>query len=215
MPGQQLFDWVYRLGLAGSMWDRDIPDDALTSWVGTLAAGTRRRALDLGCGTGTHALYLARCGYRVDAVDFSGPALARAAARASAATRDGAAGDDIRFLCADVLRYQADQPYDLILDYGCFHSMAPRDRAAYARRVEALAAPGSRFVLMAFSPRWLVDWRFMGPYHVPEASIRRCFTGFEVLEQREAPHYWEHVPAPLRSLPGPYRARVYHMQRRA
>jgi cyclopropane fatty-acyl-phospholipid synthase-like methyltransferase len=208
MPGQQLFDWVYRLGLAGAMWDRDIPDDSLTAWVDPLAPGRHGRALDLGCGTGTHSLYLARCGYRVDAVDFSGPALGRAAARARAA------GCDIRFLCADVLRYQADQPYDLVIDYGCFHSLEPHDRDAYARRVEALTAPGGQFILMAFSPRWSVDWRLMGPYHVPVASVRRCFAGFEMLEQREAPHYWEHVPVPLRSLPGPYRARVYHMQRR-
>lgn len=209
MPGQQLFDWVYRLGLAGAMWDRDVPDHALSTWVTPLLPKEHGRALDLGCGTGTHALYLAACGYRVDAVDFSGPALGRAAARA----RDAGFGD-IRFLCADVLRFESDAPYDLTVDYGCFHSLAPRDRDAYARRVAALTAPGGRFILMAFSPRWPVDWRFMGPYHVPAASVRDCFSAFDILEQREAAHYWEHVPIPLRSLPGPYRARVYCMQRR-
>lgn len=209
MPGQQLFDWLYRLGLAGAMWDRDEPDETVTSWVAPLAPGARGRALDLGCGTGTHAMHLARCGYQVDAVDFSQPAVALADARARAA------GHRIRYMRADVLAYEAEQPYDLTLDYGCFHSLEPAQWHAYARRVEALTAPGGRFILMAFSPRWPVDWRFMGPHHVPTWFVHGCFgSGFDIIDQGESRYYWEHVPALLRSLPGPYRARVYHMQRR-
>lgn len=48
------------------------PDALLSRWSHLLQGG---RALDLACGTGANALYLARKGYRVDAVDISIQAL--------------------------------------------------------------------------------------------------------------------------------------------
>lgn len=59
------------------------PDIAATQ---SAAAGSEAAltALDLACGAGRNARYLASLGYRVDAVDIAGEALARAAAAASA-----------------------------------------------------------------------------------------------------------------------------------
>lgn len=56
----------------------------------------RRRALDLACGRGRHALLLAELGYQVDAVDFSLPALTTLRRRAAARQLD------VRCLAADV-----------------------------------------------------------------------------------------------------------------
>jgi SAM-dependent methyltransferase len=110
------------------------------------------RALDLGCGTGTNVLYLARHGWDATGVDFAAPAIARAnAKRDSAGTLPGSA----RFVRGDVTRLEAlglRGPFDLVLDLGCFHALPPTARAAYASGVTALARPGARLLLYAFAP---------------------------------------------------------------
>jgi tellurite methyltransferase len=69
------------------------PTALLSEWLPRLPAG---RALDVACGAGRNALYLAANGYRVDALDVSDVALARA--RRSAAER----GVDVHWICADL-----------------------------------------------------------------------------------------------------------------
>lgn len=62
----------------------ELPDENLREWIvqGFVVPG---RALELGCGNGRNALYLARHGFRVDAVDFSSEAISWARERAAAA----------------------------------------------------------------------------------------------------------------------------------
>lgn len=201
-----LYDALYRTRLARTMWDRDDPDDALARWCDDAPPGP---ALDLGCGTGTHAVFLAARGRAVDAVDFSEPALARAARRAREA------GVAVRLVRADALRYEA-PPYALVVDYGCLHNLDPETRGAYAARVAALTAPGGLFVLMALAPRYaLVDWRVLGPHHLP-ADLVGALLGptFALEDVAEAPRYWSHAPRAYRPLSGPYRATAYKLRRR-
>ncbi len=201
MPGRLLFDAIYRAGLAGTMWDRSDPDAVLVSW----ARHAPGRAVDLGCGTGVHAAWLAGRGWAVDAVDFSAPAVARARARC--------AGLSVTVHHADVLEFTG-APYDLVVDYGCFHSLPKESRRSYAARVASLAAPGASLVLMAMAPRWRVDWRVTGPAHVPPAEVARVFApSFRVEAMAEAPHYWTNAPRIYRPLSGPYRPTVYRMVR--
>ncbi|MDB4931330.1 MAG: hypothetical protein JWM10_3814, partial [Myxococcaceae bacterium] len=141
---------------------------------------------------------------------FSGPAVARCAARAAAA------GVALRCLERDVLRYEAD-PYDLVVDYGCLHNIDPARRADYADRVAALTAPGGLFALMALSPRFArVDWRLLGPHHLPPSEVAALFgRGFALEDSAEVAHYWEHAPRAYRPLSGPFRGRAYLLRRRA
>lgn len=61
------------------------PNPLLLEWLPALApVSSPRRALDVACGLGRHALYLARCGWHVDAMDISEVALASVAATAAA-----------------------------------------------------------------------------------------------------------------------------------
>ncbi len=97
----------YRSGYYES---REHPTALLTDWAPRLPSGA---ALDVACGAGRNALFLASAGFRVDAVDISGVALDRA--RAAAAAR----GLDVRFIEAD-LADDADSAlpghaYDLIV----------------------------------------------------------------------------------------------------
>lgn len=68
-----------------------------------------QRILDMGCGTGRHALELARRGYRVTGVDLSDGMLAQARAAAAA---EGLT--TVTFQQADATRYSTDQPFDRV-----------------------------------------------------------------------------------------------------
>jgi len=156
---------MYRLGL--TPWDdghvaRELV--ALAEGSGALPPG---RALDLGCGTGTHAVYLAQRGWRVVAIDSAPRALETACQRA------GSAGVSPRLLKADVADLPAlglEPGFTLIHDRGCFHDLDDGTRDAYARGVTALSERGATLLMMAFLPR-----RGVGPRGVSQHEIRARF----------------------------------------
>ena len=124
------------------------------------------RALDLGCGTGTNSLYLARHGWQVAGVDFAAPAI-RIARRK---TRQ--AGLTVDFYVADVTRLDFLQPpFDLALDIGCFHSLAADARSRYRDGLRRLLRPGARWMLYAFGPRG----RRPGTVGVTPAEVQSLF----------------------------------------
>jgi ubiquinone/menaquinone biosynthesis C-methylase UbiE len=101
------------------------------------------RAVDLGCGTGTHAVTLARAGWQVTGVDFVPRAIRRAREKARRA------GLSISLQVADVTRLQPSDPgFDLALDIGCFHAVD--DRPRYLATLTGLLVPGGHWLLYAF-----------------------------------------------------------------
>jgi tellurite methyltransferase len=94
---------------AGAYSERAHPTALLADWLDRLPRG---RALDVACGAGRNALYLAAAGYAVDAVDISAEGLERG--RAAAAER----GVDVSWHCVD-LEESPDAlprgPYDLVV----------------------------------------------------------------------------------------------------
>lgn len=115
------------------------------------------RAIDLGCGTGANATFLAGHGFDVTAVDFAPSAIAKARARAQAA------GATVAFIVDDLTRLQNVRgPFDLLVDYGVLDDLGDRDRGLYVENVVPLCAPGARFLLWAFvwEPRW---WERLTP----------------------------------------------------
>ncbi|GHJ96304.1 hypothetical protein SNE510_58230 [Streptomyces sp. NE5-10] len=84
---------------------------------GGLGAPAPGRALELGCGTGTNAVYLARHGWRVAAVDLVDRAVRQAREKAAAA------GADVTVLHGDATRLDevdVPGPYDLFFDLSCY-----------------------------------------------------------------------------------------------
>ncbi|ACG74513.1 Methyltransferase type 11 [Anaeromyxobacter sp. K] len=109
------------------------------------------RALDLGCGRGAHAIYLASHGWSVTGVDRVTAALEDARRRAARA------GVGVQLLAGDVTRLEAlglSPGYRLLLDAGCFHGLSDPERAAYVKGVTALRAPDAVMLLFAFAPGW-------------------------------------------------------------
>ena len=109
------------------------------------------RAIDLGCGTGSNAIFLALHGFDVTGVDFAASAIEEARRRADVA--DVAA----RFVMDDLTNLrQVQGPFDFLVDYGALDDLRPADRDLYVRNVLPLTHPGSRYLLWCFE--WPTRW---------------------------------------------------------
>ena len=126
-PMAFIYELLYRIGFVP--WDSDSVPDELQTLVEGRAALSPGRALDLGCGTGTNAVYLATRGWQVTAIDNVERALRRARDRAAAR------GVAVNWLNGDVSRL-ADVSlapgFALVFDRGCYHGLGGRQRDAYA-----------------------------------------------------------------------------------
>lgn len=124
-------DWDQRYAEAEALWTL-LPNRFLVDEVSSLPPG---RALDLACGEGRNAIWLATLGWDVTGVDFSSVAIEKARARAD---RDnlGAA-----FHCADLLEYEPEVgAYDLVL---VFYLQVPAaERLIVLERAGVALAPG-------------------------------------------------------------------------
>lgn len=130
-------DWDRRYAAVENLWAAR-PNRFLVAEVGELEPG---RALDLACGEGQNAIWLASLGWDVTGVDYSEVAIAKARARAE---REGAKVD---FFSADLNDYEPETgAFDLVLIL-YLHISPDERRSVLARAVEALA-PGGTFVLV-------------------------------------------------------------------
>lgn len=130
-------------------WDSGITPPELVALVEGPGALRPGQALELGCGTGTNAVYLARHGWRVSAVDLVDRAVRQAREKAAAA------GADVTVLCGDATRLDevgAPGPYDLFFDLSCYCGIPPHRRDAYAAGLTERAAPGARLLMFGYGP---------------------------------------------------------------
>jgi methyltransferase (TIGR00027 family) len=163
------FEWAYRNG--EPPWDIGRAQPALARLVerGDIAGSV----IDVGCGTGENALYLASLGLDVTGVDAAPTAIARA--RAKARER----GIRATFLVADALDLAAlGRTFDIAFDSGLFHTFPDADRPRFERGLSAVIRPGGRYFMLCFSDR---EPGTEGPRRVSQAEIRSTFSdGWQV-----------------------------------
>jgi cyclopropane fatty-acyl-phospholipid synthase-like methyltransferase len=124
------------------IWDTGVSPPELLDFIASHPPG---RALDMGCGTGTNVITLAKSGWQVTGVDFTGRAIRRARRKA----RDNRVTVDLRV--EDVTRLQDIQgKFDLILDMGCFHSLPEGKHSTYIDNISRLLADSGTFLLYTF-----------------------------------------------------------------
>jgi SAM-dependent methyltransferase len=116
------------------------------------------RALDLGCGEGADAIWLAENGWEVVAVDVSTTALARAAEDAEAR----GALSRIDFQAHDLERTFPEGSYDLV-SAQFFHTPLEMDRTAVLRRAVAAVAPGGTLLIVDHGEA--PPWAKFGAHH--------------------------------------------------
>jgi 2-polyprenyl-3-methyl-5-hydroxy-6-metoxy-1,4-benzoquinol methylase len=110
-----------------------------------LATNSPGRALDLGCGTGTNVISLAKHGWKVTGIDFIAKAIRTAKRKAA---KEGVTAD---FLTGDVTKLDGIQEqFDFILDMGCYHSLDQPGMQAYQNNINLLLKPGGTFLLYLF-----------------------------------------------------------------
>ncbi|HEY7199181.1 MAG TPA: methyltransferase domain-containing protein [Candidatus Dormibacteraeota bacterium] len=176
-----LYELMYLVGI--KPWDSGVPPPELVAAVEGPEALDPGRALDLGCGTGTNAVYLARRGWEVTAIDAVRRPL-RAARR-----KADAAGVSPWFVHGDVTRLPdlgVGGGYRLVFDLGCFHTLSGERRDAYASGVTAAAAPAATFLLYGFAPGAMP-----AAPGVTEEELRRRFPGWEVREATKGTERYE------------------------
>jgi cyclopropane fatty-acyl-phospholipid synthase-like methyltransferase len=136
------------------------------------------RAIDLGCGTGSNAIFLAQHGFDVTGVDFAAPAIEKARRRANAA------GVRVQFVVDDLTNLQKVRgPFDFLVDYGALDDLRAKDRDLYVRNVVPLTDPGGRYLLWAFE--WQTRWweRFLFAMALEPGEAQRRFGQYFEIER--------------------------------
>jgi cyclopropane fatty-acyl-phospholipid synthase-like methyltransferase len=165
-------------GYAGTPpWDIGRPQPAFVRLAE--AGGLSGRVLDVGCGTGEHALLAAGLGLDATGVDAAPTAIRLAEGKARER------GLQARFLVWDALDLPGlGEQFDTVLDCGLFHVFDDADRARYVESLKAAVARGGRYHLLCFSDREPGDW---GPRRIRREEITASFgSGWRVEAVEEA-----------------------------
>ena len=149
-------------------WDTGVPEPLLVEFVnsGGAAGG---RALDVGAGTGTNAIWLAEHGFDVLGIDISPLAVEKAQTKIEGRPLP------CRFSAMDFLAKPPDGPFQFVFDRGCFHVFdEPGERVRFAEHVAALLEPGGLWLSIIGSTEGLP--REVGP---PRRAAREVVLAIE------------------------------------
>jgi SAM-dependent methyltransferase len=156
------FDMAYR---GKPPWDTGRPQPAFAELAE--AGALRGRVLDVGCGTGEHALLAAALGLPATGVDAAPAAIE--IARRKAAERSLTA----RFLVHDALDLGTlGGQFDTVLDSALFHVFTDEQRPRYAESLRRVIPPGGRYFMTCFSDR---QPGTLGPRRVSQSEIEATF----------------------------------------
>jgi cyclopropane fatty-acyl-phospholipid synthase-like methyltransferase len=146
-------------------WDIGRPQPAFVELA--KADALKGRVLDVGCGTGEHALMAAGLGLSATGID----AAPRAVEMAQRKARDRGLG--ARFLVGDALELDAlGERFDTVLDCGLFHVFDDEERRRYVDSLRSSISPGGRYFMLCFSER---QPGTLGPRRVSRNEIKASF----------------------------------------
>jgi SAM-dependent methyltransferase len=165
----------YRSGMPP--WDTGRPSSELIRVVEEERV-TACRAVELGCGTGTNAVWLAERGFEVTAVDLVPLAIQQAIERAAKA------GVKVRFLSLDLLELpDLGEPFDFLFDRGCYHAVRRENATGYLDAVDRLLKSGARGLILTGNAKEPHD---PGPPVVSEEELRsELGSRFEIVKLSE------------------------------
>lgn len=182
------FDAAYR---GTPPWDIGRPQNVFVelAWRGEVTGSV----IDIGCGTGEHALFFAGEGYEVCGIDSAPLAIAKA--REKAAGR----GLAVQFLILDALSLtRLNRTFDTAIDSGLFHTLSDADRPVFVKNLAAVLAGGGKYFMLCFSEQEPPGY---GPRRVTRREIQECFRDgwtinyirpatFESRTRAEGPRAW-------------------------
>ena len=134
-----IFDLCYRFGKPPWIIDQATPDFIAAVEKGDVCVPT---VLDIGCGAGNNAIYLARSGFDVTGVDFSAKAIRIAKQKAHEAEVD------VTFITLDALKIGTlGKRFDTIIDFGLFHNITGDNRKRYVRALSDVCVSKGQFLM--------------------------------------------------------------------
>jgi cyclopropane fatty-acyl-phospholipid synthase-like methyltransferase len=135
--------------------------------------------LDVGCGTGDNALFLAGRGHEVWGIDSVPEAIGTARKKAE---EQGIAAT---FLVKDTRDlHEIGRTFDTVIDSGLFHTLSDMERPRYARNLSGVLKPGGHYFMLAFSE---LEPGGYGPRRISQQEIRTTFSdGWRIDEIRAA-----------------------------
>jgi ubiquinone/menaquinone biosynthesis C-methylase UbiE len=124
-------------------WDTKAPKESVVGWQEQgLVHGD---VLDIGCGLGDNAVYLAQHGFNVTGLDISPTALITAERRAKDA------GVDVKFAVADATKLEGySAAFDTVIDSGMFHTLDDDGKRTYAAAVHRATRDGATLLMSCF-----------------------------------------------------------------
>jgi 2-polyprenyl-3-methyl-5-hydroxy-6-metoxy-1,4-benzoquinol methylase len=164
-------------------WNSETPPDAL---VGLVQDGKVRpcRTIDLGCGAGNYAIYLAGLGFDVTGVDSSPTAIKIAGEHAKKR------GVRCRFIVADLLDdlHEVTDTFDFAYDWEFLHHIFPEDRENYMKNVHKILKPEATYFSVCFSEK---DPQFggSGKYRTTRIGTTLYFSSESELRELVSPYF--------------------------
>jgi tetratricopeptide (TPR) repeat protein len=194
--GLERFDAMY-LGPNPAPWDIPVPQPAFVALEE--AGAIQGSVLDVGCGSGENALYLAARGHKVWGIDYAPHAIAQALKKAEQR------GLPVRFQVANALELdKLGRQFDGVIDCGLFHSFRPEEHPAYTAMLAKVVRPGGRVHLLCFSDR---EPPGPGPRRVTRWQIHDAFrTGWRIERITESAFKTTRYPGAPQFSPGGPRA---------
>ena len=124
--------------------------------------------LDVGCGTGDNALFLASCGHEVVGLDSVERAIE--AARRKADERSLSA----TFIRGEILSLrEIGRTFDTVIDSGLFHTLSDNERLLFVRNLHKVLVPGGSYFMLAFSN---LEPAGYGPRRITKQEIHDLFS---------------------------------------
>jgi len=122
--------------------------------------------LDIGCGTGEHALFFAGEGYEVWGIDSAPMAIQKAKEKAAGR------GLQVHFLVHALDLSRLNRKFDTATDSGLFHTLSDEDRTVFVDNLAAILSPAGKYFMLCFSELEPVGY---GPRRITKREIQDNF----------------------------------------
>ena len=126
------------------------------------------KVLDVGCGTGDNALFLAGCGHEVVGLDSVERAIEAAQRKAEERCLSAI------FIRGEILSLrEIGRTFDTVIDSGLFHTLSDTERILFVRNLHDVLVPGGSYFMLAFSD---LEPEGYGPRRITKQEIQDLFS---------------------------------------
>ena len=177
-------DKIYReVPLEESPWNSDTPPDVLVSLVESQEIKPCK-TIDLGCGAGNYAIYLAGKGFDVTGVDISPTAIEIAKVHARMK------GVKCEFITADVLGNlrEIEVPFEFAYDWALLHHLFPENRKQYVENIHRILRKKAKYLSICFSEQETA-FDGSGKYRTTSLGTTLYFSSEDELRDLFSPYF--------------------------